>query len=51
MVVIYIIEDVTNEPAALCTVGYFSQEVREIKPCAEMLMSDSPIATDSRIAW
>ncbi len=36
MVVIHIIEDVTNESAALCTAGFISQEVREIKPCPEM---------------
>jgi hypothetical protein len=49
MVVIYIIEDVTNESAARCTIGYFSQEVREIKPCAEM--ADERFAHSNRLPY
>ncbi len=49
MVVIYIIEDVSNESAALCTAGYFSQKVREIKPCAEM--ADERFAHSDRLPY
>jgi hypothetical protein len=36
VVIIYIIENITNKSAALCTTGHFGQEVREIEPCSKM---------------
>jgi hypothetical protein len=41
----------TNKLAAFCTTGCFSQEVGQIIICLDVSISDSPVATDSRIAW
>ena len=50
-VVIKIMDNPTNKLAAFCTTGCFSQEVGQIIICLDVSISDSPVATDSRIAW
>jgi hypothetical protein len=50
-VIIKIMNNPTNKLAAFCTTGRLSQEVGQIIIFLMCVISDSPIATDSQIAW